>query len=158
MLFQEFDYPQIYSKALVRAREFAWEFANSHGPVKREQELHENWWDLTGYYHARKRKLPTKFEPVQSLKQELQLSSEWPRLSHSPENAIGLVTKWFSLNHWSWLNQETPNICITVSVCIFPNSTPSRGKRHSHSHRRIVIRTQGQGCINSYRCNISVIS
>jgi hypothetical protein len=45
----------------VEKREFAWElrseslhesFLNSHAPVKREQELHECWWDLIGYYHA----------------------------------------------------------------------------------------------------------
>jgi hypothetical protein len=40
-------------------------FLNSHAAVKREQELRESWWELTGYYHDSENsyQLSLKFEP-----------------------------------------------------------------------------------------------
>jgi hypothetical protein len=39
----------------VEKREFAWEYSQLSCPGQREQELHESWWELTGYYHTVKR-------------------------------------------------------------------------------------------------------
>ena len=34
----------------VEKQEFAWELSQLYAPVKQEQELHESWWEFTGYY------------------------------------------------------------------------------------------------------------
>jgi hypothetical protein len=37
----------------LRSQSLHESFLNSHALVKREQELHESWWELAGYYRAR---------------------------------------------------------------------------------------------------------
>jgi hypothetical protein len=54
------EFSQLTCPGQTRTR-VAWElrseslhesFLNSHAPVKREQELHESWWELNGYYRV----------------------------------------------------------------------------------------------------------
>ena len=62
----------------VEKREFS-QHSCLAASVKREQELHDSWWELTGYYRARSEnshQLSWKFEPVQSW-WECMIESRW---------------------------------------------------------------------------------
>jgi hypothetical protein len=94
----------------VEKREFAWEFSQLPRPIKREQELHESWWELAS--ESLHESVLNSHAPV---KREQELHESWMDITARVATTL--------INSHQNLNRSSKLMRVDESYCYLPTNS-----------------------------------